>query len=93
MRLKSSKLNDDLLNNVYKDKNMSESLYESLGGTEGITNIANNVVDNHLANKSISARFTDSDVNALKKGAATFFITGTGGPNVYEGKGMLSIKV
>ncbi len=69
---------------------MSESLYDRLGGTEGITAIANDVVDNHLANEAIAPRFANADVAALKKGAATFFITGTGGPNVYEGKDMLA---
>lgn len=68
---------------------MSESLYERLGGTEGVTRIANDLVDNHLANEAIATRFAESDVAALKKGAATFVITGTGGPNVYEGKDML----
>jgi len=69
---------------------MRESLYERLGGTAGITAIANDVVDNHLANEAIAPRFADSDVTALKNGAATFFIAGTGGPSVYEGKDMLA---
>jgi len=69
---------------------MSTSLFERLGGTEGITSIANDTVDNHLANKAIAVRFAKSDVSALKNAAATFFITGTGGPNVYKGKDMLA---
>lgn len=69
---------------------MSNSLYERLGGTEGITRIANDVIDNHLSNKVIAPRFADSDPAKLKKAAATFFITGTGGPNVYEGKDLLA---
>jgi hemoglobin len=69
---------------------MSESLYERLGGTEGITKIANDVIDNHIANKAIAPRFADSDVAAVKKAAATFFITATGGPNVYVGKDLLA---
>lgn len=69
---------------------MSQSLFERLGGTEGITNISNDVVDNHLANKSIATRFANSDVSKLKNAAATFFISGTGGPNVYKGKDMLA---
>lgn len=67
-----------------------KSLYERLGGTEGITNIASDLVDIHLANPRISPRFIDSDVVAMKNGAATFFIMGTGGPSVYEGKDMLA---
>ena len=69
---------------------MNESLFERLGGIAGITNIANDVVDNHLANKAIAARFSESDIPKLKNAAATFFITGTGGPDVYKGKDMLA---
>jgi hemoglobin len=69
---------------------MDTSLYERLGGTEGITRIAGDVVDNHLANPRIAPRFASSDVAAIKHAAATFFITGTGGPACYEGKDMAS---
>lgn len=50
---------------------MTESLYERLGGTEGITQIANDVVDNHMANEVIATRFANADVQALKNAAAT----------------------
>ena len=66
------------------------SLYERLGGTDGITAIANDLVDTHLSNPRISPRYADSDVAAVKHAAATFFIAGTGGPSVYEGKDMLT---
>lgn len=66
------------------------SLYERLGGTEGITKLAGDVVDFHLKNPQISTRFAGRDVAALKNAAATFFIAGTGGPNVYKGKDMLA---
>ncbi|GAA5191835.1 group 1 truncated hemoglobin [Ferrimonas gelatinilytica] len=69
---------------------MAVSLYERLGGTEGITRIASDLVDLHLANPRIAPRFADRDVAALKQGAGTFFISGTGGPAVYEGKDMLA---
>lgn len=71
---------------------MSETLYERLGGTKGITQIANDVVDFHLANPLIATRFKNTKVNieALKHGAATFFIHGTGGPSVYKGKDMMN---
>ncbi|MBL4608940.1 MAG: group 1 truncated hemoglobin [Pseudomonadales bacterium] len=70
---------------------MSESLYKRLGGTPGINAIANDLVDNHLSNPTISTRFTNADPEKLKKGAATFFITGTGGAACYEGKDMTSV--
>jgi hemoglobin len=69
---------------------MTASLYERLGGTEGCNQIASDLVDIHLANPTISPRYANSDVAKLKNGAATFFIAGTGGPNVYEGKDMLA---
>ncbi|MDH5354716.1 MAG: group 1 truncated hemoglobin [Gammaproteobacteria bacterium] len=68
---------------------MTSSLYERLGGTEGITKIASDLVDIHIANPRIGPRYAGSDVAAVKNGAATFFITGTGGPSVYKGKDML----
>ncbi len=68
---------------------MTASLYERLGGTEGITAIASDLVDIHLANPRIAPRYINSDVDKVKHGAATFFIAGTGGPAVYEGKDML----
>lgn len=69
---------------------MSTSLYERLGETEGITKIASDLVDLHMANPAISTRFANSDPNKIKNAAATFFIGGTGGPNVYKGKDMLA---
>ena len=69
---------------------MTASLFERLGGTEGCTQIASDLVDIHLANPRISPRYANSEVAKLKNGAATFFIAGTGGPNVYEGQDMLT---
>ena len=69
---------------------MSESLFERLGGTETITKIAGDLVDIHLANPAIAPRYEGKDADTLKNGAATFFISGTGGPDVYRGKDMLS---
>lgn len=45
-----------------------------------------------LINKDIATRFENMQmsVEQLKKGAATFFIAGTGGPSVYEGQDMLA---
>ena len=69
---------------------MSDSLYERLGGTEGITQISSDVVDNHLANSAVATRFANSEPSKLKQTVTEFFITGTGGPNLYKGKDMLS---
>jgi hemoglobin len=69
---------------------MSASLFERLGGIEGITRIASDVVDNHLANAAIAARFHVTEVAKFKTIVADFFITGTGGPSRYTGKDMLA---
>lgn len=66
-------------------------LYERLGGIQGITQIANDVVDFYLKNPRICTRFAGRDIPSLKKAAAVFFITGTGGPSIYEDKAMLSV--
>lgn len=70
---------------------MSETLYDRLGGTEGITRIASDLVDNHLENPLIATRFVAGDVAGMKEAAATFFIAGTGGPtDAYKGKDLIS---
>lgn len=68
---------------------MTQSLFERLGGTEGIKQIANDIVDIHLQNPAIATRFQAHDPDKLKNGAATFFISGTGGPDVYKGRSMV----
>ncbi len=63
---------------------MTTSLYERLGGTQGIESIAKSLVANHLANDTVKARYT-SDPAEIANGAATFFMQGTGAPAVYKG--------
>ncbi len=69
---------------------MTATLFERLGGVDGITRIAGDVVENHIRNPAIKQRFADADVDLLKNAAATFFIAGTGGPDVYKGKDLIS---
>ncbi len=69
---------------------MTETLYARLGGSEGIARIAGDVVDNHVKNPRIAQRFAHSDRDKVKKMAADFFITGSGGPTVYQGKDMIA---
>lgn len=69
---------------------MAESLYERLGGTEGIGRIASDALDNHLANPRIKSRYEHlENLEAVRTGAANFFISATGGPDVYKGRNML----
>jgi hemoglobin len=69
---------------------MPETLFDRLGGTVGVTKIASDLVDNHIANPLIGARFSASDPVRMKQLAAAFFAMGSGGPNTYDGKDMLS---
>jgi hemoglobin len=64
------------------------TLYERLGGSAAITAIVEDIVDLHIQNGRIAARFQSSDVPKVKHSAAAFFIAGAGGPNHYEGKDM-----
>ena len=66
------------------------SLYERLGGTEGITQIVRDLVALHKANPAIAPRFAPHEDEKLVTGAASFFIAGTGGPNNYQGRDMLA---
>ena len=68
---------------------MTQSLFERLGGRAGIQQCANDIVVCHLQNPAIATRFKAHDPDMLKNGAATFFISGTGGPDVYKGKNMV----
>ena len=70
---------------------MPGTLYERLGGSDKIRRIANDLVDNHIKNPRIAKRFFETDSDKLKKVATEFFITGSGGPNVYKGKDMASV--
>ena len=69
---------------------MTGSLYERLGGAEGIFRIASDTVDLHLKNPLIAPRFQRSDLKTVKQTVADFFITGSGGPQVYKGKDLVS---
>ena len=69
---------------------MAASLYERLGGSKGITQVASDALDNHIANPRIKSRYADlKNLEAVRQGAANFFISATGGPDVYKGKNML----
>jgi hemoglobin len=70
---------------------MSEAtLYERLGGEENIRTITGTILDNHLANESINVRYQDADREALIQTVTEFICAGTGGPQEYTGKDMLT---
>ena len=64
------------------------SLYERLGGGERMRQIIGEIVDAHLANPAIRVRFEPFDRDKMKSQAFAFFAQATGGPEVYEGRGL-----
>jgi hemoglobin len=64
------------------------TLYQRLGGENGIQAITADIVDNHLRNEIVRARFAKSDRNKLIRLAAEFICMGTGGPQQYTGRDM-----
>lgn len=67
------------------------TLYERLGRREGITRITADLMQNHLANPLVNARYLNSeDLARVERRAVEFFCAGTGGPEVYTGKDMLA---
>lgn len=68
---------------------MNSSLYQQLGGSQGIANIVDDVIAAHLNNPVVSTRFKNAkDLNNLKKMAHEFFCAGSGGSETYSGKDM-----
>lgn len=66
------------------------SLYERLGGEEKIRRITAAIVDNHLANDAINARFAESDRDEVIRVVSEFICAGTGGPQSYTGRDMVA---
>ncbi len=70
---------------------MSEgTLYERLGGEEKIRKIAGDIFDNHLNNDAVNVRYADSNRDEVVRIVTEFICMGTGGPQEYTGKDMLS---
>lgn len=74
---------------------MNKILFERLGGTKGISSIVDDVVEAHMANPFISARFLPykeqpERLAVIKKHTIDFFSAGSGGPVSYTGRDMPS---
>lgn len=65
---------------------MSETLYQRLGGTEGIAAIIDDALDRHAVNPVLAPRFAGKDLPRLKQLGTQFVCAGTGGPQHYEGR-------
>jgi hemoglobin len=68
---------------------LERTLYERLGGHGAIAAIVSDLVDLHLKNPVIRARFAASDPQKLKEAATMFFCAGSGGTEHYAGKNMV----
>jgi hemoglobin len=72
---------------------MGKSLYERLGGAGGIAALVDDIVEAHMENPLIKARFlpyreqTDT-LAKVKQHTCDFFGAGSGGPEVYSGRSM-----
>jgi hemoglobin len=66
------------------------SLYERLGGFDGISAITDDIWANHTRNAAIKQRYADSEPTKVKGLVRDMFCAGTGGPEHYDGKDMLS---
>ncbi|WP_372772439.1 group 1 truncated hemoglobin [Mangrovibacterium sp.] len=72
---------------------MGNTLFERLGGTEGITKIVDDVVEEHMNNSAVSSRFlpyqeTPEKLSEIKRHTVEFFSAGSGGPVTYTGREM-----
>jgi len=70
---------------------MMKTLYERLGGADGITQLVSDAVDEHLGNPLVKTRFENAeDIDHAKRMSVEFFSVGCGGPGTYSGKDMLT---
>ncbi len=69
------------------------TLYERFGGEDEITAIVDEVVEEHMNNPAVSARFLPYKdrpeyLAQVKRHTVNFFCAGSGGPQAYEGRDM-----
>ena len=74
---------------------MNKTLYERLGEFNGITKLVDDVVDIHMINPSVSPRFLPlkekpEQLAMIKNHTVNFFCAGSGGPQTYGGRDMVS---
>ena len=66
-------------------------LYERLGRREGITRITRDLIEIHLANPLVKTRFENiEDPARFERRAVEFFCAGSGGPETYSGRDMVT---
>lgn len=67
------------------------TLYDRLGRRDGITRISRQLIKNHLANPLVSQRYSQiTDMDRIERNVIDFFCAGSGGPESYGGKDLVS---
>lgn len=67
------------------------SLYERLGEREGIARITRTLIDNHMANPLVNRRYAAAEnMERVEQHVIDFFCAGSGGPQAYGGRDMLT---
>ena len=69
---------------------MTTTLYQRLGGADGIARLVDDVIAAYLNNPIIKTRFENINIEHFKRMAREFFSAGSGGPEPYTGKDMLA---
>lgn len=64
------------------------TLYERMGGWDGVDQIVADTIALHLENEEIVDILDGIDLEKLQANVTAFFAAGTGGPNKYEGRDM-----
>lgn len=71
---------------------MTAALYDRLGGKDGIQRLVTDIVDNHYRNPLIRTRFEQvKDRAALERHSVEFLSAGSGGPQAYSGRDLVSV--
>jgi len=68
--------------------NTGPTLYERMGGWDGVDKIVADTIALHLENDEIVDILDGIDLEKLHANVTAFFAAGTGGPNKYEGRDM-----
>ncbi|MEN8139041.1 MAG: group 1 truncated hemoglobin [Bacteroidota bacterium] len=75
-------------------KDEGPSLFDRLGGTEGISMIIDDMVDIHMKNPAINARFLPDKgtekLEVTKQHVKDFLSAGSGGPAEYKGRDLVT---
>lgn len=74
---------------------MKKTLFERLGGRPGISRIVDDIVDAHMKNPAVNARFLPildepERLDKIKRHSVDFFVAGSGGPGGYSGRDMVT---